>query len=323
VSSEVWGQVGGLSITEQKTQFSVWCMLAAPIILANDPRSISTATLRILLNTEMLQISQDALGRQATRVWTGEKLSIWRKDLADGQVAVMLLNGGDRAADIIVRFNDHLPDLARTWWRNVPRQPECKNEHGRDECNGWAHEGECEKNPSFMRKVCAAACDVCPPAQWEGKQATALVRDVWEREYVGIFTAQYTARRVEPHGACVVLLRWEEPGFAQQRTLQALIERERLTQRRERAAATSNAEEGEGDASRLLAEEMIAEPTLGACAERHGWGVLIALFLLCKIALFVTVVLPRLKHSLVGRRGGLPTVRQALKSNILGTAKEV
>lgn len=42
-------------------------------------------------------------------------------------------------------------------------------------------------------------------------QATALVRDVWEREYLGIFTAMFTAKNVEAHEARVISLKFEEP----------------------------------------------------------------------------------------------------------------
>ena len=54
-----WGEVGGLSTTEQRTVFSFWCMLAAPLILGNDPRRMKRPTIDILTAPELIAISQD------------------------------------------------------------------------------------------------------------------------------------------------------------------------------------------------------------------------------------------------------------------------
>ena len=75
------------------SHMSFWCMLAAPLMLGNDPREMSGATLRLLTNPEVLRISQDALATQGTRVWREGALQIWRKDLADGTHALLLFNG--------------------------------------------------------------------------------------------------------------------------------------------------------------------------------------------------------------------------------------
>ena len=56
---------------------------------------------------------------------------------------------------------------------------------------------------------CLRTCKACPPTLWErGKQATARVRDAWERETLGDFTAQFVARLVEPHEARVYRVRF-------------------------------------------------------------------------------------------------------------------
>ena len=77
-----------------------------------------------------------------------------------------------------------------------------------------------------MKSSCPKSCDACPPALYEGKQATALVRDAWEREYKGVYTAQYTARNLQPHEGRVFVLTFEEPGMAERRALQALVDAE-------------------------------------------------------------------------------------------------
>jgi hypothetical protein len=89
ISREVWGAVGGLTQTEQRTHFAFWCALAAPLMLGNDPRKMSAATRRILMAPELLAINQDPLGQQARRVWHEGSLAIWRKQLASGEVSQM------------------------------------------------------------------------------------------------------------------------------------------------------------------------------------------------------------------------------------------
>jgi alpha-galactosidase len=41
ISREQWGKVGGLSEVEQRTHFALWCMMAAPLLLGNDPRKLT------------------------------------------------------------------------------------------------------------------------------------------------------------------------------------------------------------------------------------------------------------------------------------------
>ena len=85
-----------------------------------------------------------------------------------------------------------LPDVAQRWARTVPRYPPCDDDPKVEACASWATSGECDRNPGFMKSSCPKSCDACPPALYEGKQATALVRDAWEREYKGVYTAQYS-----------------------------------------------------------------------------------------------------------------------------------
>ena len=68
VSRDQWGRVGGLSYTQQRAHFSLHCMLASPLILGNDPRRMSKATVGILTAKEVLAVHQDSLAKQAVRV---------------------------------------------------------------------------------------------------------------------------------------------------------------------------------------------------------------------------------------------------------------
>ncbi|KAF5825954.1 hypothetical protein DUNSADRAFT_5693, partial [Dunaliella salina] len=96
--------VGGLTHTEQKAHFALWCMLASPLMLGNDPRTMSKATLSILKAPEILAISQDPLGLQAKKVYKEGQASIWVKPLADGRMAALLFNEGSEPMDISLVF---------------------------------------------------------------------------------------------------------------------------------------------------------------------------------------------------------------------------
>ena len=226
ISRERWGMVGGLTAVEQRTHFSFWCMLASPLILGNDPRRMSASTLRILTAPELLAVSQDPGARQARRVRQEGDEQVWRKDLTGGKFAVLLYNAGAAPRHVTLSFGRDLPDVAQRWARTVPRFPPCDDDPKVEACASWATSGECDRNPGFMKSSCPKSCDACPPALYEGKQATALVRDAWEREYKGVYTAQYTARNLQPHEGRVFVLTFEEPGMAERRALQALVDAE-------------------------------------------------------------------------------------------------
>ena len=79
----------------------MWCMFAAPLLMSNDLRSIDKKTVAMLTNREVIAIDQDALGASAegtlivnnTNIMSAQ-VSVWHKPLANGDVAVALLNMG-------------------------------------------------------------------------------------------------------------------------------------------------------------------------------------------------------------------------------------
>ena len=86
---------GGMSATEYRTHFSLWCMLAAPLMAGNDLRTMSAETLDILTNREVIAVDQDAQGRQGTRLLVKDGVEIWAKPLKDGGRALGLFNRGE------------------------------------------------------------------------------------------------------------------------------------------------------------------------------------------------------------------------------------
>jgi alpha-galactosidase len=83
---------GGMTAEEYRTHFSLWSMLAAPLMAGNDLHGMSAETRDILTNREVIAIDQDALGREATRAFENAGVEVWTRPLADGGVAVGLFN---------------------------------------------------------------------------------------------------------------------------------------------------------------------------------------------------------------------------------------
>jgi len=85
----------GISEVQDRTFFSLWCLMAAPLIAGNDLRSMSKATVETLTNLEAIAINQDPLGIQGKIVWSDGTISLWaEKPLFDGSQAVLVFNQG-------------------------------------------------------------------------------------------------------------------------------------------------------------------------------------------------------------------------------------
>jgi len=97
----------GLSDAQNRSLFSLWCMMAAPLIAGNDLRVMSPATAEILTNLEAIGIDQDPLGLQGRILWTDGNVSIWGgKRLFDGSQAVLAFNQGRYPADVRIAWKD-------------------------------------------------------------------------------------------------------------------------------------------------------------------------------------------------------------------------
>lgn len=83
---------GGMTKDEYITHFSMWCMLATPLMAGNDLRNMDAETKEILTNKEVISVNQDKLGQQARRFMDMGEKEIWAKPLANGELAVCFLN---------------------------------------------------------------------------------------------------------------------------------------------------------------------------------------------------------------------------------------
>ncbi len=82
----------GMSQNEDKAHFSMWCMLAAPLIAGNDLRNMSEDTKKILTNKSVIAIDQDSLGIEGFKYSSKDSLEIWFKPLVKGDWAMCFLN---------------------------------------------------------------------------------------------------------------------------------------------------------------------------------------------------------------------------------------
>lgn len=91
---------GGMTDTEMRSHFALWAVLAAPLMMGNDVRSAGTGTLDILRNGNLIAINQDTLGRQAVQVSHDGTRRVLAKRLANGDVAVALVNQGSSTTTV-------------------------------------------------------------------------------------------------------------------------------------------------------------------------------------------------------------------------------
>ena len=104
----------GLSISEQKTQFAIWAILAAPLYISADLRTIGEESLAILKNQEIIAINQDILGKQGYVLTDSDSHRVWVRELSPGS------EGQDRRAVLFenksqifgkIRFNFRVAQL--------------------------------------------------------------------------------------------------------------------------------------------------------------------------------------------------------------------
>ena len=97
----------GMSVNEDRAHFSMWCMLAAPLIAGNDLRNMSKETIEILTNKEAIAINQDSLGIQGLKYSSNDSLETWFKPLAGGDWAVCFLNRGLKSKTVEFSWIKH------------------------------------------------------------------------------------------------------------------------------------------------------------------------------------------------------------------------
>ena len=112
---------GGMTPDEYRTHFSLWSLMAAPLIAGNDLTAMTPETKSILLNKEVIAIDQDPLGIPGRRVRKDGTTELWTRELQGGNRAVALVNRATSTAQISFRFDeigypDSVPMHGRDLW---------------------------------------------------------------------------------------------------------------------------------------------------------------------------------------------------------------
>jgi alpha-galactosidase len=93
---------GKLTEAENRTHFSMWAMLAAPLLAGNDLTKMSPEVKSILTNRDVIAIDQDPLGKQASRAYSDGEVDVWMRHLDGGAMAIAVVNAADQG-----RFSSH------------------------------------------------------------------------------------------------------------------------------------------------------------------------------------------------------------------------
>ncbi|MBW8864655.1 MAG: NPCBM/NEW2 domain-containing protein [Verrucomicrobia bacterium] len=107
------GEFAG-NLVAARTHFTMWCVMAAPLIAGNNVTTMSAQTLQVLTNAEAIAVDQDPAGEQGVKVFDGGSSEIWSKALGNDFTtrAVVLLNR-DTNNSAIITCN----------WTNLALQP--------------------------------------------------------------------------------------------------------------------------------------------------------------------------------------------------------
>jgi alpha-galactosidase len=112
----------GLTLAESRAHFSLWSILAAPLMAGNDVRKMTPEIREILTNAEVIAVDQDPLGKQGYRFMQHPGKQIWAKELQGGAWAVCFFNDSDAPVKLRVDW-PHLSFLkgsyrVRDLWRH-------------------------------------------------------------------------------------------------------------------------------------------------------------------------------------------------------------
>jgi len=128
---------GKMTQEEYKSHFSLWAILAAPLIAGNDLSTMSPETRAILTNREVIAVDQDPLGIEADRVAKQGDYEVWARPLKGGGRAVVLLNRSAASHPVTVTWQElNLPASLRLKLRDL-----------------WAHKDLPSARGSFTAEV--------------------------------------------------------------------------------------------------------------------------------------------------------------------------
>jgi alpha-galactosidase len=113
---------GKLTLAENRTHFSMWAMLAAPLLAGNDLPNMKPEIKAILTNRDVIAIDQDRLGSEGTRAYADGEVEVWTRHLSHGALAIAVINvGSDRTGShpfhlSLTRLGLHADQAGKDLW---------------------------------------------------------------------------------------------------------------------------------------------------------------------------------------------------------------
>jgi len=223
-----------ISLEEEKTQLALWSISASPMIMGNDLRKVPAASRELLLNPNMIAVSQDPLGQMGVRLPNFTSKSpqqIWARNLVNGDVAVGLYNklGKTGRAELGAAPCPSWHEL-----RGGRRLEACGGGGGDFLLRRFSREAVSAMDLGEVRRACCedplcAGFTLSAPGQRPAYDARAamgcatpplgdgaaditvtfadlnlfgkvVVFDIWANKFLGEFADAFTARRVPLHG---------------------------------------------------------------------------------------------------------------------------
>lgn len=86
---------GGMTLHEQQTHMTFWAALKSPLIIGADLQTLSNESLGVLKNREIINISQDSLGRAVQYLpglSTDKRIQVWAGPLTGNKVLILVLS---------------------------------------------------------------------------------------------------------------------------------------------------------------------------------------------------------------------------------------
>jgi alpha-galactosidase len=117
---------GKLSLAENRTHFTLWAILAAPLLAGNDLPHMKPEIKAILTNRDVVAINQDALGKQGTRTYSDGEVEVWTRQLQGGAMAVAIIAVGDSRYSThpfnlnLAKLGLHGPQAGKDLWTGKP-----------------------------------------------------------------------------------------------------------------------------------------------------------------------------------------------------------
>jgi len=117
---------GKLSLAENRTHFTLWAILAAPLLAGNDLPHMKPEIKAILTNRDVIAINQDALGKQGARTYSDGEVEVWTRQLQGGAMAVAIIAAGDSRYSThpfhlnLAKLGLHGPQAGKDLWTGKP-----------------------------------------------------------------------------------------------------------------------------------------------------------------------------------------------------------